>query len=81
METSARLSFWPYFRACLHGVGGPQEGEITRLGGVTPCPYNLSFWFDHVNMIGGVTATCYLTFCYCDQISFLSIFENVEGSA
>ena len=55
METSARLLFWPYFRACLHGGGGPQEGEVTRLGGVTPCPYNLSFWFDHVNMIGGVT--------------------------
>ena len=23
------------FRACLHGGGGPQEGELTRLGGVT----------------------------------------------
>ena len=22
-------------RACLHGVGGPQVGEVTRLGGVT----------------------------------------------
>ena len=22
-------------RACLHGGGGPQEGEVTRLGGVT----------------------------------------------
>ena len=21
-------------RACLHGHGGPQEGEVTRLGGV-----------------------------------------------
>ena len=21
--------------ACLHGGGGPQEGEVTRLGGVT----------------------------------------------
>ena len=24
-----------YFRACLHGDGGPQVGEVTRLGGVT----------------------------------------------
>ena len=23
-----------YFRACLHGSGGPQVGQITRLGGV-----------------------------------------------
>ena len=23
------------FRTCLHGVGGPQVGEVTRLGGVT----------------------------------------------
>ena len=22
------------FRACLHGSGGPQVGEVTRLGGV-----------------------------------------------
>ena len=22
-------------RACLHGGGGPQVGEVTRLGGVT----------------------------------------------
>ena len=25
----------PTFRACLHGGGGPQVGEVTRLGGVT----------------------------------------------
>ena len=24
-----------YFRACLHEGGGPQIGEVTRLGGVT----------------------------------------------
>ena len=30
-----------FFRACLHGNGGRQVGEVTRLGGVTPCPYNL----------------------------------------
>ena len=27
--------FWT-LRACLHGGGGPQVGEITRLDGVTP---------------------------------------------
>ena len=26
---------WNRFRACLHGGGGPQVGEVTRLGGVT----------------------------------------------
>ena len=31
------------FRACLHGGGGPQVGEVTRLGGVTRSPYILSF--------------------------------------
>ena len=34
-------------RACLHGCGGPQVGEVTR--------YNLSFYFVHVYMIGRVT--------------------------
>ena len=24
-----------YVRACLHGGGGPQVGEVNRLGGVT----------------------------------------------
>ena len=24
-----------FLRACLHGGGGPQAGEVTRLGGVT----------------------------------------------
>ena len=24
------------FSACLHGAGGPQVGEVTLLGGVTP---------------------------------------------
>ena len=27
--------FIPSFRACLHGEGGPQIGEVTRLAGVT----------------------------------------------
>ena len=27
--------FIPSFRACLHGGGGPQIGEVTRLAGVT----------------------------------------------
>ena len=29
-----------FLRACLHGGGGPQEGEVSRLGGVT----RLSIW-------------------------------------
>ena len=28
-------NFVERFRACLHGGGGPQVGEVTRLGGVT----------------------------------------------
>ena len=24
----------PFLRACLHGGGGPQVGEVTRFGGV-----------------------------------------------
>ena len=31
-------------RAYLHGGGKPQEGEVTRLGGITRF-YNLSFYF------------------------------------
>ena len=27
--------FYPQLRACLHGGGGPQVGEVIRLGGVT----------------------------------------------
>ena len=33
-----------FVRACLHGGGGTQVGEVTRLGGVTRVSiYNLSF--------------------------------------
>ena len=32
-DTNGNSPFW--VRACLHGGGGPQVGEITRLGGVT----------------------------------------------
>ena len=28
-------TFCPEYKACLHGGGGPQVGEVTRLGGVT----------------------------------------------
>ena len=43
-------------RACLHGGGGPQIGEVTRLGGVTRLStVNVSFQFDHVYMIGEMT--------------------------
>ena len=36
--TSKNVSFYPRLRACLHGGGGPQVGEVARLGGVT-CLY------------------------------------------
>ena len=29
------INFVERLRACLHGSGGPQVGEVTRLGGVT----------------------------------------------
>ena len=32
---SLRLKEYEGVRACLHGGGGPQVGEVTRLGGVT----------------------------------------------
>ena len=31
-------------RACLHGDGGPQVGEVTRLGGVTRLPIKFLIW-------------------------------------
>ena len=31
--STTRQTLW--LRACLHGGWGPQEGEVTRLGGVT----------------------------------------------
>jgi len=41
---------------CLQGGGGPQVGEVTgAYMGKPACRYNLSFWIDHVYMIGGVT--------------------------
>ena len=36
--------------ACSHEGGGPQVGEVPRLGGVT----NLSFFLDCFHMRGGV---------------------------
>ena len=43
-----------YIRASLHGGGGPQVGEVTRLGGVTGLSILISFYY-YVYMIGGVT--------------------------
>ena len=41
-------------RACLHGDGGTQVGEVTRRGGVTRLSiFNLSFYFDHVGGAAG----------------------------
>ena len=45
-------------RACLHGGGGPQVGEVTCLSGVTPCPYKFLFYVDHVYMIVRETCLC-----------------------
>ena len=44
-------------KACLHGTGGSQVSEVVRLGVVTRLSpkNNVSFEFDHVYMIGGVT--------------------------
>ena len=39
-------------RACLHGGGVPQIGEVTRLGGVTRPPVHI---ISHFNVI---TFTC-----------------------
>ena len=44
------------FRACLQGGGGPKVGGVTRLGGVTLPSINVSFSFDDVYMIVGVTS-------------------------
>ena len=41
----------PRLRACLHGVGGPQVGEVTGLGGDNP-PFSI---ISHFNLI---TFTC-----------------------
>ena len=40
------MLWWLYInslRARLHGGGKPQVDEVTSFGGVTACPYNLSF--------------------------------------
>ena len=34
-DYNVKLPETSYLRACLHGGGGPQVGEVTRLGGVT----------------------------------------------
>ena len=36
-------SFEQGLKACLSGGGGSQVGEVTRLGLVTACPYDLSY--------------------------------------
>ena len=40
-------------RACLHGGGGSQVGEVTGLGGYPASPYYLSYGHPtyHVNLI------------------------------
>lgn len=46
---SQRLLF-RFFWACLHGVGAPPEGEVTRLGGLTLLSIYM-FYLEHVNLI------------------------------
>ena len=41
--------------ACLHGDGGPQVGEVTRLGGVTRQSIYFLILIWSVYMIGEVT--------------------------
>ena len=35
LTSTFQCEYCQCFRACLHGGGGPQVGEVTRLGGVT----------------------------------------------
>ena len=54
------LSQADVLRACLHGGGGPQVGEVPLvpppppLVGLPISPYNLSFLLDFFHMRGGV---------------------------
>ena len=34
-QTKSQIWLLCFLRVCLHGGGGPQVGEVTRLGGVT----------------------------------------------
>ena len=34
-ETEVRFTLFSCVRACSHGGGGPQVGEVPRLGGIT----------------------------------------------
>ena len=42
------------FRACSHGGGGPQVGEVPRLGGVTNLSIQSLFFLDCFHMRNGV---------------------------
>ena len=39
-------------RACLHGGGGPQVVEVTRLGGVTHLSIQTLIWSPHLSCKG-----------------------------
>ena len=41
-------------RACSHGGGGPQVGEVLRLGGVTYLSVQSLFFLDCFHVRGGV---------------------------
>ena len=63
---NACIDFYSFYQEqnetliCLHGGGVTQVGKVTRPGEVTAYriayPYFLSFYLDHIYMIGGVTA-------------------------
>ena len=56
MNMNVNLNALKQFRACLHGGGGPQVGEVTCLGGVTRLSIkSLILQFDHVHMTSGVS--------------------------
>ena len=40
-----------FLRACLHGGGGPQVGEVTRLGGIPRLSIQSLVWSPQVNVI------------------------------
>ena len=68
-------------RACSHGGGGPQVGEVPRLGGVTNLSLQSLFFFDCFHMRGGVPHLGGLPGqpCWVTRLGGVSIHVNAEG--
>ena len=72
----------PSLRACSHGGGGPQIGEVSRLGRVTNLSNTISLFFlDCFHMRGGVPhlgglpgQPCQVT--RLSGVSFLHVFAE-----